>query len=252
MNGGPCCLCGKYGPLTFEHIPPRRCFNNGIVEVMDIAVYGVRNKYNPDAPPRQYRTGFKVPSLCVDCNGKTAKWYGDAFASWTTQAMRFLERIPTDVADGLYLPFNIEPLKVAKQVAVMMAAVARGLIHQSLRMFVLNPRQRGFPAEYSIFCYFVPLPAAGGPTNATVTANAFKMKLGCGIQVHIVAEVSIPPLGYCMVAHEGNWQREVSQQNLCDITWFANCGWGVQRDLFIKIPVRGLLGPLPFAPNSTP
>lgn len=246
---GYCCLCGKLGPLTFEHIPPRRCFNGQMVSVLDIHTLALRRRHNPNAPPTRYRAGLGAHALCEGCNGKTAKWYGDAFASWTTQAMQYLEKFPPGYTGRLAIPFTIEPLKVAKQIAVMMVAVSGpgGLVNAEMRRFVLSREQQLLPPGCSIFCYFVPLQVVDGTNNAAVTANGFKMKLGQGIQVAAIAEVAIPPLGYCMVPHVGNWRHEVKRRKMCDITWFADYAWGVKRTLHIDIPVRGLPGPLPFA-----
>src|SRR5216684_6998566 len=88
---GVCHICGNYGPLSFEHIPPRAAFNNRSVikvkfeEALELGPDGVAK-----GPIQQQGAGQYT--LCRKCNNDTGAWYGKSFVDWCYQGMDILIR----------------------------------------------------------------------------------------------------------------------------------------------------------------
>jgi len=114
---GICHLCGGYGELTFEHIPPRSAFNKTPVHVTEgIDVIGENGDLD-EIKGIIYQGGYGKNTLCEKCNNNTGSWYGPAYADWVWQGLGYLLE---DVNDPiLYVPFRIFPLKVIKQILCM-------------------------------------------------------------------------------------------------------------------------------------
>ena len=108
---GLCRICGYYKDLSFEHVPPRRAFNNQprVFQTMQYFLQGHSH--------RKFPKGIGEHSLCGKCNTDTADWYGEAFADWTRQG---LEQFSKFGDNGLFsLPYHVKPLNVVKQIMVM-------------------------------------------------------------------------------------------------------------------------------------
>ena len=79
---GTCHICGTHGKLSFEHVPPKKAFNNrrvvkvGFDEAMSVGPYDQLEKGHID----QREAG--AYTLCSTCNNKTGSWYADGFADW--------------------------------------------------------------------------------------------------------------------------------------------------------------------------
>jgi 5-methylcytosine-specific restriction endonuclease McrA len=81
MPNGACHLCGTFGPLTFEHIPPSSAFNNRRLLEADIHKLMrsdlLEDLRNPKGNISQRGSGKHT--LCVRCNNDTGGWYGGAY-----------------------------------------------------------------------------------------------------------------------------------------------------------------------------
>ncbi len=88
---GNCAICGTYGPLSFEHVPPRKAFND--YPVREILFADAVNVGPDDSlRGRIEQRGSGGYTLCAPCNNNTGAWYGEAFIDWCYQGMDILER----------------------------------------------------------------------------------------------------------------------------------------------------------------
>src|SRR3712207_733867 len=83
---GICHICGASGPLTFEHVPPQKAFNNKPVIVLPFDA----SHLGPDplahgAKGRVQQRGLGDYTLCARCNSVTGSWYGGDFVDWCYQ-----------------------------------------------------------------------------------------------------------------------------------------------------------------------
>ena len=77
---GTCCICGRYGPFSFEHVPPRAAYNNFRVFEADVKCIvggGWQALKNPSGKYSQRGAGKYT--LCERCNNDTGAWYGSDY-----------------------------------------------------------------------------------------------------------------------------------------------------------------------------
>lgn len=237
---GYCRLCGVFGPLTYEHVPPRRCFNRDSVafHTFETMVKGFRT-------PAKYRGGYGRQSLCERCNGRTAAMYGEAFAAWTYKAMEYRNVLPA--RSRLLLTYTIQPLAVLKQICVMVLAMSRveslHLPHfVDMRRFVLSPRLSGVTPHFRIYAYY----AFGEARRATDFAGILNT-IGCRGPVISYTELAFPPLGYCIL-NSGPAERGLAAElGLQDLTGFANFDYREVRSVELRMPALEPVGHMPLA-----
>lgn len=75
---GYCHICGSYGELSFEHIPPKSALNRGHAKVYtgDDAIKhytGEKSRY------LNLQRGMGKYSLCESCNNNTGAWYAAVY-----------------------------------------------------------------------------------------------------------------------------------------------------------------------------
>lgn len=207
-----CSICGSDGPLTFEHIPPRRCFNE-----KSVLLHTIWSFMQSTSGPVKYRRGLGRESLCAGCNGWTASVYGGAYASWAQRAMGYVA--VGEPVDRMLLPYTIQPLEAIKQVGSMVLAVndwpnMRGEKFQSLRRLVRNPGMSGRPAGMRFYAYLM---SRGDLRLSPLTVRL----MVAGIKaVSGSAEIAFPPLGF-VALDDGPNEREVARRlGLQDVTVF--------------------------------
>lgn len=231
---GFCRLCGNYGKLSFEHIPPKKAFNDHQQLLRTMEDHLSKRAYS------RFRKGLGKHSLCEKCNNDTGAWYGSAFVSWTKQGYDWLDKVHGDKV--LNLPYYIRPLNVLKQILVMGAAMSAEVsvkAHRDLRQFLLSPRQRHMPPDYRAFVYF--------GMKGMLRFNSGMALLdteGKGADF-IVAEVALPPFGYCITRPVGDRQSLAESKGLYDISWFANYRFNEWTQVHLRIPTRETHFPSP-------
>jgi len=248
---GVCALCAEWGELTFEHIPPRRAFNASSAVAHTLYGLHVGSTYHKSPPPKEGRRGLGKHSLCERCNGVTAAWYGDAFADWTIQCLRYAEKI--DAANAVLLSFDLYPLRVLKQILTMLIAVsdvaAAGDRIDALRSFVLSRQSMALPRELQIKAYLNPLdPRRRG--NKLLTQNRLCGSCGLldirtGTSLFVLGEVGFPPMGYVGIELPPGMQCSADFSELFDISWFSKYHYGEHRTFHLQIPIRRPFGPVP-------
>jgi hypothetical protein len=150
---GKCWLCGKYGKLTKEHIPPERAFNNRevlLAKVDEMQLAQGRVGWTHD----RTQHGYYVRSLCGDCNNAIGRKYGGAYVDLVAN---IAERIG-DVQDyhqmtvsGIKRPLAILKQIVAQFVTANGAAFVRA--NNWVEPFVRDTLCRQLPPEIRIYLY---------------------------------------------------------------------------------------------------
>jgi hypothetical protein len=207
---GFCRLCGNYGKLSFEHIPPKKAFNDHQQLLRTMEDQLSKRSYS------RFRKGLGTYSRCARCHNYTRSWYGSAFVAWTKQGYEWLDKVHGPKM--LNLPYYIRPLNVLKQILVMAVAMSPEVSldgHRDLRQFLLNPRQRHMPRGYRAFVYFG-------------MKGQLKFKSGMALldtegkgADFIVGEVALPPFGYCVTEPVGDRRSLAESKGLYDISWFT-------------------------------
>jgi hypothetical protein len=183
---GACALCGRHGPLTFEHVPPLAAFNNYPVVRQSYADFLARRE------PVEQRRGRGDYVFCGRCNNFTGAAYGAAFADWVKQGLELAHHQrgrPTMNYFGI-----IQPLRVAKQIVSMFIATGGEtlrLAHPELAKFVLELETRGLPPQYQLYSFWM------GRGSLRQTGMSIVGQWATGATCTL-AEVVHPPFGYVL------------------------------------------------------
>jgi len=232
---GFCRLCGNYSKLSFEHIPPRRAFNDqqqAFQTMQDLLGNRSRTKF---------RKGLGQQSICERCNNLTGAWYGEAYVSWAKQGLVWLNRLSEN--NQFSLPYHIKPLNVLKQIVVMSLAMASDAAldyHSEVRQFVLNREQKYLPPYYRVYAY---LTADGSPRFASGMAV---MNIQTGASNYIDSEIALPPFGYCVTSSKRKQNSSLAEeQDLCEIGWLSNFDYNIWTTIFLRLPLLETHMPFP-------
>lgn len=206
---GTCHICGIFGPLSFEHIPPKSAFNNRPVVSLH---FEQAISLGPDDVVKgpQQQKGMGGYTLCERCNNLTGHWYGDKFVAWCYQGMEILERAggkPTLI----YLNY-VFPLRVLKQIVTMFLSVNGDTFHNyhpELARFVLSRDARFLPPKYRFFLYY----NVEGRQRTVGVAAVANMETG---NASLLSEITFPPFGYVMTI-----DSNPPDGRLVEITHFA-------------------------------
>lgn len=226
---GECRLCGRIGPLSFEHVPPKKAFNQArTVSVKGSRVLDRKARVRPRGPVEQ--GGVGQYTLCVrpqkqpgGCNEKTGKWYAPSFIAFTWQVADILRAVKGDPL--LTYAYYLYPLRVLKQILTMFFSVNDPAIMRQtgLAPFVLGRNRIGMPRPFRVFLY--------------LTASAYSRQIGWaallkpGGKQSRLTEISFPPLGYVMTAGD-----DAPDHRMVEITDFG--GFGYDDIVMRYLPLR--------------
>jgi hypothetical protein len=117
---GHCRVCGAYGQLSQEHVPPKRAFNGMPYIRLDLEqAMALGPDEVPEGPKRE--GGIRFHTLCRQCNNDFGGWYARAFVEWCYQGMTILQR--SDGRPRLVYAHHVYPMRVIKQIITMFFSV---------------------------------------------------------------------------------------------------------------------------------
>lgn len=222
---GICCICGRVGPLSFEHVPPRAAFNNQPVIALSFdAALQLGPEGEAKGPIQQKGAGGYT--LCSTCNNNTGAWYAKSFIAFCYQAMELLNKSGGN--PSLIYPFYIYPLQVLKQIITMFFSVNGDefrIKNEELVRFVLNREARYLSPNYRFFIYYnlsKNLRSSGIVGNLDINTS----------KITILSEISYPPFGYLMLL-----DSEPPDKRLIEITHFSRFDYSDFRMMQLKLPV---------------
>jgi len=233
MQSGECHICGDFGPLSFEHVPPQAAFNDrpllahAIDEILEKGSYQ-KNK------GKICQRGAGSYTLCQRCNNDTGAWYGKHYVNWVNQGMRILSA--SKGAPTLYYNFLIFPLAIIKQILCMFFSVnSVGFSENNpeLVRFVLDKKLKYLPHKIKIFLYY------SIHSNIRQAGVMGKMNIIDDKKSSIFSEITFPPFGYILT-----FDRP-PHKDMLEITHFSNFGYNDFKSLFIKIPVLPVINLFP-------
>lgn len=112
---GYCHICGKYGKLTFEHIPPKCALNDKKSKAYTgdslIRLISEKNKYPWEREGIKYKTlqrGFGDYTLCSNCNNLTGALYGEEFAKWFYSVLEMIRINPEEYKKSKSVQFSFK------------------------------------------------------------------------------------------------------------------------------------------------
>ncbi len=211
--GSPNChVCGRVSKLTLEHVPPESAFNNcsSLFERL-MKPKGAKDS----ALAVRIRGGFRVRTLCADCNNRVCSPYAEAYVNFVRHLVE-APRLFAPYGGGRLLRVPCDTLLLAKEIATMILAIepfGTANIQSSLRPFVMNPEATCDP-PFQVWAFLVP----EAPEVGTITRFHARMDTFAPGYRFFGGEISWFPFGFV-------YGREIGQgylpETLTDIThWF--------------------------------
>lgn len=230
---GICHICGKYGVLTYEHVPPQKAFNSHkqfIVYGKELIKHVGSDKFPWDLSNTrrvQKQRGIGFYTLCNYCNNNTGGWYGGAFVDFIYQGYKQLSELRSEKIFKFHF-VGIYPNRILKQVLTMFCSINSdgfAKANSDLREIILNKRKKGISNNYALYVY--------------VLRGSICRYLGlCGIlntfnsRQRIVSELSSPPFGFVL---ELDPEDDPNQKNIVD--WVNIFSYDDKTDIEIEIPI---------------
>ena len=82
-----CNVCGTYGKMTWDHVPPKAAYNGTMIKV-NTAFSGMPEE---NAYHKKYQNGIKFRSVCQQCNNVLLSKYDIVYADFVEKVAKFLE-----------------------------------------------------------------------------------------------------------------------------------------------------------------
>ena len=245
---GRCHGCGQPGQvLTFEHIPPRRAFNNRGTLANSMGLYELEKDYPRRLPrTKRYPRGMGTWSLCERCQQFTQHHYNDAFGEWIAQVQHYADQIRGD--EYVNGSFNIRPLNVIKQIATMVLAAAKfngHRNHEHLRRFIQLPHERHLPVAFEFFAYLNPRRPGRELPQSRMETDAGIVDIKKGTRAFVVADIAHPPAGYVAVYSDTDKPLMAEARALTCISHFGHAEYGKRWQGWLRLAVRTPFGPAP-------
>lgn len=229
---GVCHICGKYTKLSFEHVPPRKAFNDKPVLRADIYKLMSQKMSDPMPIKDQQQKGFGDYTLCDKCNNDTGGWYGSAYISWVYQGMRLLDY--TLGRPSLYYPFNFYPLRAIKQIICMFLSSCGPEprdVHPDLVKFILNKESRFLPLDVKVFAFYnISMSARISGVSVLVNPTG----------IYTYGEIAYPPYGFVLALNS-----KPPDMDLLEITYFSRFKYNDWKTIGLHLPTRSVYSYLP-------
>ena len=230
---GQCHLCGDYGKLSYEHVPPKSAFNRNKVLIAG----GERifqGSFDLDKIRGiQLQRGMGGYTLCERCNNNTGRRYGPSYASWIYQAYRYLQI--SSSATELQLPYWVYPLRVIKQILCMFFSINTNQFHKyypDLRDFILFTRASGIHPKYRLYAF------RNKSGRARFAGLIKKMDYSGSSQFY--SEVASPIVGYILTI-----DSEPPDSELEDLTFMTKYHYNDLAGLYLRIPTKDVYSFMP-------
>ena len=234
---GTCHICGKFGKLSYEHVPPEKAFNSypGFMHFGDeLLRKGEAFPWEFSTKGKQMQRGVGFNTLCGKCNSDTGGWYGSSFVDFIYKGYKLIMGIggTNTLSTQSKRIINLEdmhPLRITKQIITMFFSVNSPVFAKAkpdLVKFVKNKTSKGLSKEkYGIYIYIL---------KGSVARYLGSIGILTYNQSRVVSEISSPPFGYVL---EMNPKQEFRSQE-CDITDFANLyDYNEKANISLTIPV---------------
>ena len=221
-----CRLCGTQENISYEHVPPKSCYNRNVrYTKVPFLEYIQKDKLLDEKQKLKIEQGgVGFYSLCKKCNTDLGTNYVKAYSIF----IKCMAKIAFK-NDNNYFVVDIkelELLKILKQIVSMFLSIndyqfSRTFIE--LVDFVNSPESNDLPEKFRIFCY--------------LNSEGSLRHLPLGVEGNFISNISIacseicfPPFG-CVLTIDFNGKID----GLTEITNFKNCPLDKKSNLSLGI-----------------
>lgn len=243
-NLGTCAICGKYGRLTFEHIPPRSAGNKHPVRMMTLDKFIRESNVNPniqlDDPHKSSRLnrGSGMFSLCEKCNNTTGSLYGQEYKRVAAAFFQFIANENPQHGEAYTIQLTMHPAQFIRQVISMFMSVDNSSDIRDFQSYLLDKDKPAYVLPNMRITMFISIGSTmrlGGPFGA-MSFNDNSTSVGS-----LATEIITRPLGFTMFRNVDKYQKGFG----CDITEMLKFSYNDEIQLTLTLPVVNLYGNFP-------
>ncbi|WP_343637521.1 hypothetical protein [Fluviicola sp.] len=228
---GKCSICGTYGVLTYEHIPPKSAFNSKpkLVQGHEEVFVSTSHKYGKN---RRANQGFGRHCLCASCNNNTGNWYAKDYAEFAEQCMNNFRELK-DLYRVNELKFQIKPLNVMKQIVAMFMCANGNVLTDDLglRKFVLDRECKDLPEQYRVHIFTT--------ISKNCRYNGLSTILQANGSIINMSEIVHRPFGFQLTVNSNPTER------MADITEFTKADYDTIYTMTLTTAMLDVIGALP-------
>lgn len=233
---GKCAICGKECKLTYEHIPPRKAFNNKNVkgyfgdEVLELVTTANRKPWDTSGLKYvQMQKGTGKYSLCKSCNNYTGSKYGEFYNDFVYKGIEYIDMNFNKYmkSNQIRIRFNpFFPLRFIKQVLSMFCSTTQGLSDrfEIIKKLLLDENKAANKVDFKI--------SVGMVKNQMVSWTGCMAYMYIGGKNRILSEIVAFPFTYVL-----DYDKSIIETKLVDITSFLMYGYNESIELDINLPV---------------
>ncbi|QEA44581.1 hypothetical protein FGL83_07775 [Leuconostoc lactis] len=228
-HSGECCVCGKKGKLTFEHIPPRNANNRNQVKTIinPIDLFENDTDFGEKIKGIDFRLssqkGMGDYTLCDRCNNFFGSNYVNEFIPFYNELADFFKSNYQEIIDksnngylDIVIQANINFFRFQKQVVAMLMSTSKGVYKQYFKEYLLDDTNTNFPNDKFKIIMNGYLDYKLSRQNGQLIGFNFS-----GNSEIIGSEIQVFPLGFTLVKLNGS-DKENNIETGLDITNWSN------------------------------
>lgn len=228
---GKCHLCNKTKKLSFEHVPPKSCFNDRPVKLYHVLDIIGKKEFPWETEGLTYKNqqqGKGGYYLCQSCNSYTGKYYVPYYSEFIIKMFNTLKGYHGLKYSSATIRVTIRPLPIIKQIMTMFVDINGEHYGDSkIRDFLLDKESTNFSKKkHRIFCYIY--------SGSVEKCSPLIVKMDINTQkMIVVSEIASFPLGFCL--YEDLLEDESPPGY--EITYFTNYSFDEEADICMELPV---------------
>lgn len=225
---GTCCVCGKSGNLTFEHIPPKKTNNTTQIKKMidPIAFFEEKKQFDDKLKEVKFELGSQRGmgdfTLCSGCNNYFGGHYAIEFIPFYNELADLFKKKYHEIIDrsnngylDIEMQANINFFRFQKQVVSMLMSTSKGVYKDYFKDYLLDEKNTNFPTDkfkiimngyldYKVF---------------RITGQMASVNL-LGPSGMVGSEIQVFPLGFTLVELKGSEKEKTIDFGLDITNWF--------------------------------
>lgn len=234
-ENGICHLCGNYGKMSYEHIPPQAT-NNKMPRKMVSLEETIKKLDKIDdfssmkgLHYKQFQNGIGFFNLCKNCNEKLGALYVREYVRIVNGVNNELVKIDKDKRKG-YLEIKLEGVNINaffKQVISMFCTINTPEFGRKFKEYLLEPTNKNYDIDkYKIFMY------VHNGTMDRICPFQVLIRIDSS-RMTICSELSMFPLSFLM--YDMEYSREPDLYGV-DITEWAVTDYGKAYTSRVSVP----------------
>lgn len=241
-KNGKCRVCGHYGKLSFEHIPPQSVGNVNPARKFNMADLIEKNHsivFDADAERYDVKTcqGAGGYFLCRGCNSYFGRYYVPSYTRLSEAVLPLAGDYykPNAYRGAAKFPVVMNPLGLVKQVLANFVCLTQPGSMDDCHDYLLDHDSTDLPRRLRLLTAITPMrnPDQDGVRRLVSTGWCLMYTTCTAFQT---AFLSLPPLSFMLIDEELSAKGYgLSLPQMADITKLGTTPWG-EKLMYMTIP----------------